>query len=88
MLRYQMFHVVAGMCMCRQCYAFIADRAIRHRACALKDTAYAIIAAELDTDFGKLCEEIYKARERRGSFISRFVFHKVLIHDVSFEICV
>jgi hypothetical protein len=47
---------------------YIADRAIRHRACALKDTAYAIIAAELDTDFGKLCEDICKARERRGMF--------------------
>jgi hypothetical protein len=47
-------------------FGFIADRAIRHRACALKDTAYAIIAAELDTDFGKLCEDICKARERRG----------------------
>jgi len=44
----------------------LLDRAIRHRACALKDTAYALISTELDPEFEKLCEDIIKARERRG----------------------
>jgi len=52
----------------------VADRAIRHRACALKDTADAIIAAELDTDFDKMCEEIMKARERRGIVEGRNIY--------------
>ncbi|XP_075717149.1 ATPase family AAA domain-containing protein 2B isoform X2 [Rhinoderma darwinii] len=42
------------------------DKIIRHRACALKDTAHAIIAAELDHEFNKLCEEIKEARTKRG----------------------
>nr|XP_033792234.1 ATPase family AAA domain-containing protein 2B isoform X2 [Geotrypetes seraphini] len=41
------------------------DKIIRHRACTLKDTAHAIIAAELDPEFNKLCEEI-KTRRKRG----------------------
>ena len=46
----------------------LLDRAIRHRACALKDTAYALISTELDPEFEKLCEDITKARERRGKW--------------------
>nr|XP_023422111.1 ATPase family AAA domain-containing protein 2B [Cavia porcellus] len=42
------------------------DKIIRHRACTLKDTAHAIIAAELDSEFNKLCEEIKEARIKRG----------------------
>ncbi|KAF6102188.1 ATPase family AAA domain containing 2B [Phyllostomus discolor] len=42
------------------------DKIIRHRACTLKDTAHAIIAAELDPEFNKLCEEIKEARIKRG----------------------
>ncbi|XP_059178110.1 ATPase family AAA domain-containing protein 2-like isoform X3 [Physella acuta] len=42
------------------------DRVIRHRACALKDTAYAIIKTELDKDFEKTCVEIEESRKRRG----------------------
>ncbi|XP_005108941.1 ATPase family AAA domain-containing protein 2 isoform X4 [Aplysia californica] len=42
------------------------DRVIRHRACALKDTAYAIIRTELDKDFEKMCMEIEESRKRRG----------------------
>ncbi len=48
--------------MCFSC----AGRAIRHRACALKDMAVAIINSELDPDFEKLCEEISVARKNRG----------------------
>lgn len=43
-------------------------RAIRHRACALRDTASAIMTAELDSDFEKLCEEIKETRQRRSEF--------------------
>ncbi|XP_044531148.1 ATPase family AAA domain-containing protein 2B [Gracilinanus agilis] len=42
------------------------DKIIRHRACTLKDTAHAIIAAELDPEFNKLCEEIKESRRKRG----------------------
>ena len=44
----------------------VSDRAIRHRACTLKDTAQAILAAELDEGFEKLCEEIKESMDRRG----------------------
>uniref|UniRef100_A0A8C0GL39 ATPase family AAA domain containing 2B n=1 Tax=Chelonoidis abingdonii TaxID=106734 RepID=A0A8C0GL39_CHEAB len=44
------------------------DKIIRHRACTLKDTAHAIIAAELDPEFNKMCEEIKEARRKRGKF--------------------
>ncbi|XP_032998854.1 ATPase family AAA domain-containing protein 2B isoform X5 [Lacerta agilis] len=42
------------------------DKIIRHRACTLKDTAHAIIAAELDPEFNKMCEEVKEARKKRG----------------------
>uniref|UniRef100_A0A8C6XH25 ATPase family AAA domain-containing protein 2 n=1 Tax=Naja naja TaxID=35670 RepID=A0A8C6XH25_NAJNA len=45
------------------------DKIIRHRACTLKDTAHAIIAAELDPEFNKMCEEIKEARKKRGIII-------------------
>ncbi|XP_043339382.1 ATPase family AAA domain-containing protein 2 [Cervus canadensis] len=48
------------------------DRLIRHRACALRDTAYAIIKEELDEDFEQLCEEIQKSRKKRGCSSSRY----------------
>ncbi|XP_041664268.1 ATPase family AAA domain-containing protein 2-like [Cheilinus undulatus] len=43
------------------------DRHIRHRACALKDTVYAIIRDELDEDFERVCEEIRESRLLRAS---------------------
>lgn len=49
------------------------DKIIRHRACTLKDTAHAIIAAELDPEFNKMCEEIKEARRKRGIF--NFIYH-------------
>lgn len=38
---------------------------IRHRACTLRDTAYALIKAEMDTDFEEQCQEISKTRKAR-----------------------
>ncbi|CAL1540288.1 unnamed protein product, partial [Lymnaea stagnalis] len=55
------------------------DRVIRHRACALKDTAYAIIKTELDKDFEKMCVEIEESRKRRGeksTTVPNFYFTK------------
>nr|XP_014350681.1 PREDICTED: ATPase family AAA domain-containing protein 2-like [Latimeria chalumnae] len=49
-----------------------ADRLIRHRACTLKDAAYAIIKEDLDEEFEKLCEEIEKSQKRRGCGSSKF----------------
>ncbi|XP_004607818.2 ATPase family AAA domain-containing protein 2 [Sorex araneus] len=48
------------------------DRLIRHRACALRDTAYAIIKGELDEDFERLCEEIQESRKKRGCSSSKY----------------
>uniref|UniRef100_A0A6Q2YVD6 ATPase family AAA domain-containing protein 2 n=1 Tax=Esox lucius TaxID=8010 RepID=A0A6Q2YVD6_ESOLU len=45
-----------------------ADRQIRHRACALKDTVHAIIRDELDEDFNRICERIRDSRDKRGSW--------------------
>lgn len=42
------------------------DRIIRHRACTLKDTAHAMIAAELDPEFNILCEDIKESRKKRN----------------------
>ncbi|XP_034943893.1 ATPase family AAA domain-containing protein 2-like [Chelonus insularis] len=40
-----------------------ADKLIRHRACSLRDHAYALIKAELDSDFEDKCREISKNRK-------------------------
>ncbi|NXX07663.1 ATAD2 protein, partial [Larus smithsonianus] len=42
------------------------DRLIRHRACTLRDTAYAIVREEMDEDFEQSCEEIKESRKKRG----------------------
>uniref|UniRef100_A0A3B5MN39 ATPase family AAA domain containing 2 n=1 Tax=Xiphophorus couchianus TaxID=32473 RepID=A0A3B5MN39_9TELE len=57
-----------------------SDRQIRHRACALKDTVYAIIREELDENFEKICEEIKESRRTRGCSTARFApsFYHVL----------
>ncbi|KAH0617456.1 hypothetical protein JD844_015707 [Phrynosoma platyrhinos] len=48
------------------------DRLIRHRACSLRDTAYAIIKEEMDEDFEQLCEEIKESRKQRGCSSSKY----------------
>ncbi|XP_042321587.1 ATPase family AAA domain-containing protein 2 isoform X2 [Sceloporus undulatus] len=48
------------------------DRLIRHRACSLRDTAYAIIKEEMDEDFEQLCEEIKESRKKRGCSSSKY----------------
>nr|XP_028592039.1 ATPase family AAA domain-containing protein 2 isoform X1 [Podarcis muralis] len=48
------------------------DRLIRHRACSLRDTAYAIIKDEMDEDFEQLCEEIQESRKKRGCSSSKY----------------
>ena len=47
-------------------------RALRHRACALRDLAKASIEQELEKDFEKLCEQIKKARKQRGNYVMSF----------------
>lgn len=49
-----------------------AGRSLRHRACTLKDTAYAILKEELDEEFEKFCEEIQESRKKRGCCSSKF----------------
>ncbi|XP_068014709.1 ATPase family AAA domain-containing protein 2 isoform X2 [Melanerpes formicivorus] len=48
------------------------DRQIRHRACSLRDTAYAIVREEMDEDFEQCCEEIKESREERGCSSSKY----------------
>ena len=56
------------------------DRAIRHRACLLKDIALAIIEDDLDPDFEKRCNEVIEARKRRKANPLKFAprYYKVL----------
>lgn len=54
--------------MCRDA----ADKLIRHRACYLRDTAYALIKAEMDSDFEENCREIRTARKTRITTIDKF----------------
>lgn len=56
---------------CSEC--LISGRVIRHRACALKDTTYAIINTELDKDFEKLCESIVESRKQRGTYWPNYI---------------
>ncbi|KAM8796701.1 ATPase family AAA domain-containing protein 2-like [Eudromia elegans] len=42
------------------------DHLIRHRACSLRDVAYAIVKAEMDQHLEQLCKEIKEARKKRG----------------------
>ncbi|KAM8792413.1 ATPase family AAA domain-containing protein 2-like [Eudromia elegans] len=41
------------------------DRLIRHRACSLRDVAYAIVKAEMDEELEQVCKEIKEARKKR-----------------------
>ncbi|XP_071890436.1 ATPase family AAA domain-containing protein 2 isoform X2 [Anas platyrhynchos] len=38
----------------------------RHRAYVLQDTAYSMVRNEMETEFGRLCEQIKESREKRG----------------------
>lgn len=42
------------------------DKNIRHRACALRDAAYALVDTELDWEFEKICQDILQAKRDRG----------------------
>jgi len=42
------------------------DRLLRNRACELRDTAHAMIYADLDPEFEKMCEEINESRQKRN----------------------
>jgi hypothetical protein len=46
-----------------------ADKLIRHRACFLRDTAYALIKAEMDSDFEISCRSIREQRKQRSEDI-------------------
>ncbi|XP_011505314.1 PREDICTED: ATPase family AAA domain-containing protein 2-like isoform X2 [Ceratosolen solmsi marchali] len=48
-----------------------ADKLIRHRACSLRDNAYALIKAELDSDFEDKCREISKNRKIQLNLIHK-----------------
>ncbi|XP_047120172.1 ATPase family AAA domain-containing protein 2-like [Schistocerca piceifrons] len=55
-----------------------ADKLIRHRACSLRDTAYTLIKAQMDSDFEEQCKVIAKARRERAESPSRFAPEFVL----------
>ncbi|RWS17952.1 ATPase family AAA domain-containing protein 2-like protein [Dinothrombium tinctorium] len=48
-----------------------SDKMIRHRACALRDSAYALID-EMHSDFETQCEAIKERRDKRGETPSKF----------------
>ena len=48
----------------------LSGRAIRHRACAMRDTAQSILDDELNPEFEKACEETLKAIQERGTLIN------------------
>lgn len=43
------------------------DKHIRHRACSLRDKAYAFIKAEMDSDFEDTCRDIRDKRKKRNA---------------------
>ncbi|XP_035213971.1 ATPase family AAA domain-containing protein 2-like isoform X2 [Stegodyphus dumicola] len=49
-----------------------SDKLIRHRACALKDMAHALVLTELDDEFEKICQDIQAARKERGESPTKF----------------
>ena len=50
------------------------DRLLRNRACELRDTAHAMIYADLDPEFEKMCEEINESRQKRSELRNLFMF--------------
>lgn len=60
-----------------------ADKLIRHRACFLRDTAYALIKAEMDTDFEDRCRTISADRKKRKDSPSRYAPVPQFIHTAS-----
>ena len=48
-----------------------ADKLIRHRACSLRDNAYALIKAELDSDFEDKCRKISKNRKIQQDTVNK-----------------
>ena len=69
---------ISELCMCCQwqlnvCFSFHVDRAIRHRACSLRDMAQALLKAELDPEFERLCHEITQSRKLRGECLCQHV---------------
>lgn len=78
LLEQWVYYILVLICKCKSAYCYeseaylrmgvcaSAGRAIRHRACALKDTAHALIDTELDEEFEKQCKDIVESRRSRG----------------------
>ncbi|PKK33905.1 ATPase family, AAA domain containing 2 [Columba livia] len=65
------------------------DRLIRHRACMLRDTAYATVREEMDEDFEQCCEEIQESRKKRGCSSSKYApsYYHVMPKENSVPAC-
>lgn len=50
-----------------------ADKLIRHRACALRDHAYAMIKQDMDSDFEEKCRSIARKRKERKASTSQYL---------------
>ena len=46
------------------------DKLIRHRACSLRDFAFAIIDTEMESDFEQMCQDMHQNRKERGESLS------------------
>ncbi|NXE30339.1 ATAD2 protein, partial [Ardeotis kori] len=66
----------------------ISDRLIRHRACTLKDTAYAIVREEMNEDFEHRCKEIKESRQKRGMCCSSSKYAPSYYHVMPKQNCV
>ncbi|NXE16373.1 ATAD2 protein, partial [Lophotis ruficrista] len=64
------------------------DRLIRHRACTLKDTAYAIVREEMNEDFERRCKEIKESRQKRGMCCSSSKYAPSYYHVMPKQNCV
>lgn len=62
---------------------YCVDKMIRHRACTLRDTAYALIKAEMDTDFEEQCQEISRTRKSRKDKVAPIAGPPALLDPAS-----
>lgn len=65
-----MFSLVISGNMVTQ--VIFTDKMIRHRACAMRDLAHAIVDSDLEPQFEKQCLEIVESRNRRGVKLDKF----------------
>lgn len=64
------------------------DKHIRHRACSLRDKAYAFIKAEMDSDFEDTCRDIRDKRKKRNATEIEQTCVPEFVHTIKKELIV